>query len=452
TTTGDGYTFGGNAINLSNYWQFASANNTVTANINYANAGSTSMTISPGATGNIINGNIDLALTAGGDMNTSVDEDINHNGAITGSTDIFQQGTETNTWISSATNASTFTASGGVSIASGAFQCRNANCFGNNANSVETNTTGAIQFNNVSMTVANSITFNSSTSPQLNQMPGSTTLSGTININSTGTLYTQSGGTVIGSGSWVLNANANSLGSSSATSLLDITGVVSGTGGFNVTTGELILIGNNTYSGVTTVNSGGLVAVVHVNGLGSTTGNTVVNTGGSLLFGVLSPQVIAAEPITINGDGISSSYGAIRNQGANRELPGAITLGSDSTVTNGGATTDLDLSGVVGGTGNLTLFGVAEDYDVNLAGASPNTLSGDVTFISGGGVVANKGTISTGNITIHGIDDTLVNTATNSLGDAAIVSFTGAFTPTLDLAVAATDTIGGLSSLSGIGS
>lgn len=441
TVTGPGYTFGGNDIIVSDTWQFASANNTVAANIGFTNTASATLAVSGGA--NVINGNIILNLTAGADMNLQVDADINHNGAITGVTDGFQE-IGTSTWITSAATASTFTTTN-LNIASGAFQCRNNNCFGNNANPVANNTLGAIQFNNAVLAVANNITLNSTTSPQFNAMTGTAlTLSGNLVVNSNATLLLQSNTSVTVVGTSTLNTNAIILGSAYNSSLFEFQGAVSGAGGITADAVEVILFTNNTYTGTTTILPGALVSAVAVNSLGSTIGGTVVQSGGTLAFESAVVQTIAAEPLTLNGSGIDATYnGALVSRGSNsRTLQGNITLGSSSTISGDDVGIHITrFEGAFAGTGDLTFVGgacvfvmqgtLANSYVgttiVNSTTLALNRTPG--TLVIPGNIIAN-GTTANRNGTVSGfvdeqISDTSVVTLNNLLPNSAGVLSTG---------------------------
>lgn len=299
---GNGYTFGGGDINISNNWQFAGTGNTVSVNINYINAGSTSMTIANGATGNVIDGNIDLALTASGDMNLDVNEDINHNGAITGSTDGLQQVGDS-TWITSTTNVSTFTAPASVNVASGYFQCRNNNCFGANANDVSNNSGGALQFNNGGgLTVANNIALGSSSSPQLNIISGTIVLTGTFTVNAGGTVYVQTAALFV-NGAITLNSDLYTNGTSAAVSSINLNGNIAGasTGNVNVDNTLTTFGGvSPAYNGVITALPGSVIEAFSADSFGSVVGNTIIQSGATLYS---NSTISVAEPLNVVGTG-----------------------------------------------------------------------------------------------------------------------------------------------------
>jgi fibronectin-binding autotransporter adhesin len=153
--------------------------------------------------------------------------------------------------------------------------------------------------------------------------------------------------------------------------------------------GTVTLLGNNTYSGTTTVNAGALVAGNSA-ALGSGPNGTVVKSGGTL---GLSGGIALTEPITLNGTGASGQPGALANvSGANSytgtlmgEAVSAGTIGIGSTagtLTLNGAVdmkfSKLAFSGAGDVIVNSTLGGVgANQFTVGFSETIFNSSSGD---------------------------------------------------------------------------
>lgn len=153
---------------------------------------------------------------------------------------------------------------------------------------------------------------------------------------------------VIGSGIR-LNDNSPTFNVASAKTL-SISGPVTnfngatstGTGKFGLTksgAGTLVLSGANNFGGIATVSAGTLK-------LGSASALGAVGNGTSVTSGAvldLNGQTIGAEPLTLNGTGMSPG--------------GAVTNSSNAPASFGGPVTVATASGI-GGSGNFTLSGV----------------------------------------------------------------------------------------------
>ncbi|MFA6470725.1 MAG: autotransporter-associated beta strand repeat-containing protein, partial [Candidatus Latescibacterota bacterium] len=144
-------------------------------------------------------------------------------------------------------------------------------------------------------------------------------------------------------------------------SALTYGGIISGTGGLTKAgASTLTLSGANTYTGVTTINAGGLT---------TNAAERIANTSNVILA-----DVVGAE-LTFGGAETIGSLSGGGTSGGNINL-GAFTL----TVTQGAA---LTYSGIISGTGGLTKAGTSA---LTLGGA--NTYTG-VTTINAGGLNTN---------------------------------------------------------------
>jgi autotransporter-associated beta strand protein len=143
-----------------------------------------------------------------------------------------------------------------------------------------------------------------------------------------------------------LNLGSNTL-TISGTGSISISGVISGSGGITKTgTSDLILDGDNTYTGATTLNAG-VIAGGHVHSLGTAAGGTTVASGAGLYLYKATGDVTYDEPLTLNGNGPNEFTGALTvgvsyGTGGGTVTPfptstfsGAITLGSNISVSTG---------------------------------------------------------------------------------------------------------------------
>ena len=188
--------------------------------------------------------------------------------------------------------------------------------------------------------------------------------------------------------------------------------------------GQLNLTGTSTYTGQTTINAG-TVLIGGTTPLGTTAGNTVVNSGGAVLVNVSS----VAEPIVLNGTGVAGA-GALRSTGT-RTWSGTVTLGSTGTKIS----TD---------SGQFTITGAITDgasganaYNLTLGG-NGNTRLNTGTFNIGTGIITKEGTgnmqteagITAGGINLNGgglafrVYSGALNAAANTItvGSAAGIS------------------------------
>jgi len=167
------------------------------------------------------------------------------------------------------------------------------------------------------------------------------------------------------------NANANVFLSNSSlilTAAFDtFAGVISGHGGLTLASGDEVLTGTNTYTGATTVDSGGALSVkgstatsslTTVNSGGAltgngTVGNTVINTGGEIAPGLVTPGSF----LTVSGT-LTLKPGAQYEIGLNPTTSSFASVTGQATL--GGATVQ-----AIYGFGNY----VARQYTILTAGS-----------------------------------------------------------------------------------
>ncbi len=236
-----------------------------------------------------------------------------------------------------------------------------------------------------------------------------------------------------------------------------ISAVVAGTNGLSLTatgTAGVYLDGANTYSGVTTVNSGFLVARNN-SALGSSADGTVVASGGTLQLENLGgvDTVISNEALTISGTGMLGNRGALASWTGNNTWGGSVTMAANSSVFVNAGT--LAINGVVGGTGfNLSKTGAGQ---LTLGGAASNTYTGTTIVDNGnlvlaktGGAFAIVGNVQMGNGTAN--QPNLRMGGNEQFGPGVVMTFAnpaGQFTR-FDL-LGTTQTLAGISNTTGTG-
>jgi len=168
------------------------------------------------------------------------------------------------------------------------------------------------------------------------------------------------------------------------------------------TSGTVTLSGVNTFTGSTTISAGTLQVNTN-NALGSAASGTTVGNGAVLKLNNVNYST--AEPLTLNGSGISSS-GALSNSGTST-FAGPINAATNATINAGGGT--LNLTGGIskngttltiagGGTVNITTNGIT--------GSAPNSdlvVDGTTVVLSaassynGPTTIQNSGVLQLGN-------------------------------------------------------
>lgn len=144
--------------------------------------------------------------------------------------------------------------------------------------------------------------------------------------------------------------------------------------------GNLFLATNNTYAGVTMVNTG-ILAVAAPQALGTTNSGTVVAAGAELW---LSANVVM-EPLSLSGSGFA--FGAPLFGGGTYTWGGVITLNSAQTAIKSFQGYTLTLSNAIVGPGGLLLNG---DGAVMMSGVASNTYAGSTVINGDGELLLNK--------------------------------------------------------------
>jgi autotransporter-associated beta strand protein len=184
----------------------------------------------------------------------------------------------------------------------------------------------------------------------------------------------------------------------------------------------------NTYTGTTTINANATAEAQHANAFGDTTNGTTVTSGGALKLYNLTGISYATEALTVNGLGVSSANGALRNVGGNNTWNGNITLGSNSRINSdiSGGAGSLTINGSVSGGANVLFIGtndsnttingvisggggteasittsIFKDGNAALTLAGSNTFSGATLLNNGTILVGNNAAFGTGLVQVH---------------------------------------------------
>lgn len=267
----------------------------------------------------------------------------------------------------------------------------NGNALANDISNGATATSGTVLINSVNNnTLAGNITNAGGGLINVTQLGvGTTILNGAANniggviTISAGTLQFGSAGNngligvannnIINNAALVFDGAANTYGN-----------LISGTGTVTKNQNNVTQLGgNNTYTGITTVNAGTL-QMNSATALGSTNAGTIVANGATLN---LNGQNVGAEAVQLGdaGGGATLSNAA----GAAASLLGPVTLANNSTVNTVTAADDITLDGVVSGN-----FGLTKNGAGTLVLNAINSYSG-VTQI-------NTGTVQLGNASALG--------------------------------------------------
>ena len=253
-------------------------------------------------------------------------------------------------------------------------------------------------------------------------LTGGTLETTAANVISDTASITLGGGTLSIGGTETFGNNGVTLTASTTSTVSPTTGItatvignVTGSGNISKSgSGQLNLSGNNDYSGTTTVTAGSL-EVQSANALGSTAAGTTVNNGAELRLWNSTGVTVAAEGLTLNGDGIGSA-GALRNISGVNNWQGAITnagnarINSDSgTLTiSGNISNNANQTLYVGGAGNIVLSGnltmgaVSAGNALFLDTSSTTTISGNNSGLTGTVRIAGSGTILVGSANATG--------------------------------------------------
>ena len=165
---------------------------------------------------------------------------------------------------------------------------------------------------------------------------------------------------------------------------------ISGSGAVEVTGGGGILVlgGTNTYTGITTIGDQCQLNYSTSSALGDTAAGTVILANGRLGVASFVGSMTNAEPITVNGTGVTAAPGALYVNTPNNNVTysGPITIASDARFRAVNANARMNFANTVLGN-NVALWCTAG----NAAGDTATTISFLNTFSLGTGTLTTDG-------------------------------------------------------------
>jgi autotransporter-associated beta strand protein len=344
--------------------------------------------------GNLANGG--FLLTIGGSANTSASGILSGTGGLT----------KTGTGRLTLSGANTYT--GTTTVSAGVLNIQNATGLGTTAAGTTVTSGAALQLQGGIAVGNEALTLNGTgigSDGALRNISGNNSWAGTITINSTTRINSDSGTLTldVASGNAITGSNDNlEFGGTGYVTVNDV--IATGTGTLTKDgTGLLTLNAVNTYTGATTVNAG-VLNIRNATGLGTIAGGTTVSNGATLqLQGGIT---IGSEALNIRGIGAAGQNGALvnvsgtNNYGGLLTLSGATTLSSNSGIlnlTNTGTITGATFGLTLTGTGNGSISSIIGTTTGSLAksGTGTWTLLGANTFT--GATTVNGGTLSLSN-------------------------------------------------------
>ncbi|MDT8887788.1 autotransporter-associated beta strand repeat-containing protein [Aquirufa sp. LEPPI-3A] len=330
----------------------------------------------------------------------------NFSGLLEGSLALVKSGP---TGILELSSANTYT--GLTTISQGIIRLKHANGLGATSSGTVVSDGSSLQLDGGITSATEPLTLNGTGGGlgALRNMTGTNTYAGAITLGTPAVRINSDAG-ILGISGSIANSIGLTFGGVAAH---DVSGVISGVGTLiKDGAGSLLLRGNNSYSGLTTVSVGKLF-VESSNALGSTATGTTVTSGASLQL--RGGVTVVVEPLTINGSMVSGD-GALASPSGVNTWTGPVTLGSAAVVS--ADADELRISGSVSTAGFLFKSGKAAALgNVKISG-----------IISGAGMVEKIGdgvlTLS-GNNTYSGF--TKVTSGLLTLGANEVLPNTSAF-------------------------
>jgi fibronectin-binding autotransporter adhesin len=263
---------------------------------------------------------------------------------------------------------------------------------------------------------------------------------GTLDLSTSPAAVTSARALVINAGGGTILAGANPW---------TLSGVLSGSGALTLTGGgTLVLSGANTYSGALTIDDGTTLKVTAATNLGpasltlgdSTTGGTLDLTGSTAAVAAANAIALAAGGGTIvlapttayslTLSGVISGTGHLTVEGTGLLIPSGTNTYTGGTTIAGGATVEISTDANLGASGSSVTLGDATTTGaLQLASASAVTSALNLSLASGGGIIdvssdpwtITNGITGTGGLTLTGTG-TLILEGVNTYAGATTVN------------------------------
>jgi len=357
--------------------------------------------------GNIANGG--FLLTISGSANTNISGVLSGTGGLT----------KSGTGMLTLSGANSYT--GATTVSAGVLNIQNATSLGTTAAGTTVTSGAALQLQGGIAVGPETLTLNGtgiSSIGALRNISGSNSWAGTITINSTTRINSDSGTLTldVASGNAITGSNDNlEFGGAGNVTINDVIATGSGTMTKDGL-GTLILNAANTYTGATTVNAG-ILNIRNATGLGTIAGGTNVYSGATLQ---LQNNInIGNEALTLRGAGASGQNGALVNISGTNNYAGLLTLGATSTISSDSGTLNLtNLGTITGATFGLTLRGSGNGSVSSIIG----TTSGTLTKSGTGTWTLTGANTFTGATTVNGGTLTLANGSGSALGFTSAIT------------------------------
>jgi fibronectin-binding autotransporter adhesin len=326
-----------------------------------------------------------LTLAAGGDNTSTLFSGVLQNGS--GTVAFTKSGTGTLTLTGANTYSGLTTVSGGILL------IQNSAALGTTVGGTTVSSGATLELQSGIAVGAEPLTLNGagvSNFGALRNLSGNNSFAGAITLTSASTIYSDAG-TLTLTGGIVNGGFAATFGGAGN---ISESNVISGIGALvKNDSGVLTLSGSNTFTGSTTI-SAGVLQVNTNNALGTAASGTTVANGAALSLNAVNYST--AEPLTVNGTGISNG-GGLTNSGTST-FAGPINVATNATISAGGGI--LNLTGGISNSGTTMTVAGGGTVNITTNGITGGSANSNVVF-DGTTVVLNAASSYNGSTTVQ---------------------------------------------------